>query len=346
MPCATCGELADFSENRDDSQRSDRPAGFERLSRLGVSFDSSDAYLCPACGAAFDWYRDRDSDTGITSERIHRLEGARAISVLIDTLAWPWPIDKPAALLEALRARVTGPTLEELLARTTFDREHLVRIELLGRAAAALAPKIEKTADTEAGARALAAIGAFDVLEAAARAGQRSAIRALARSGPASCEATLVAVLTKPSDPLARAEAASGLGRLGVQAELLERTLATCQDSTVINGCRDALAAMRATDTLCRMLEASDWSIRRAAAEGLGAAGVATPQVLDALKAQLFRPSNLLIVLMVAFEALMALGLTRDQLEAIITQAGASADPELQRAAKRFREELASRRSV
>ncbi len=150
-------------------------------------------------------------------------------------------------------------------------------------------------------------------------------------------------MLTKPSDPLARAEAASGLGRLGVQAELLERTLATCQDSTVMHGCRDALAAMRATDTLCRMLEARDWSIRRAAAEGLGAAGVTTPQVLDALKAQLFRPANVLIVLVVAFEALMALGTPRDQLEALITRASGSEDPELTRAAQHFREALASR---
>lgn len=249
VPCATCDALADFSEQRSDSERSTRPAGFDRLVRLGISSDWSQACLCPGCGATFEWYHDRDFDTGITLESIRRLEGARAVKLLIDALAWPWPIDKPPQLLLALRARLGEPSLEALLARTSFDPEHLVGVELLGPEAAMLADRLDPVADTEVGARALAAIGAFATLEAAARAGHRPAIRALARSGPASCEATLAATLTRPTDPLARAEAAAGLGRLGVQRELLESTLATCLDSTVANACRAALAAMDATDT-------------------------------------------------------------------------------------------------
>ena len=75
MTCLTCGALKDFSEHRSDSESSTRPAAFDRLERLGNSFDWSEACRCGECGAIFEWYRDRDSDTGITSESVTRCEG-------------------------------------------------------------------------------------------------------------------------------------------------------------------------------------------------------------------------------------------------------------------------------
>lgn len=323
MTCLTCGVLTDFSERLDDSERSTRPAAFDRLEELGVSGDSSSAFRCPECSALFEWFKERDSDTGIRTESVTRREGARAIGLVLDALEWP-RVDTKQALLDALAVRLLEPSLEALGSATDFDRLALGRIIVLGPRAATLTTRLEAHVTSELGARALAAVGAVEVLEQAARRGVRSALRALARSGPAAVEATLVSVLNDERDPLARTEAAAGLGRLGLAKALLLTTMSTVQDTQVVEACRDALAAMKATDSLLLALEATSWSVRRAAAEGLGLAGVKERSVIEALRQSVLRPDNPTIVVTASFTALQQLGEPDGDLDALLQLARAS----------------------
>ncbi|MBL8924511.1 MAG: HEAT repeat domain-containing protein [Myxococcaceae bacterium] len=338
MTCLTCGALQDFGEDRSDSEASTRPSGFDRLERLGTTFDWTDAFRCPACSSIFEWYRDRDSDTGITSETITRCGDERAISVLCAALAWPWPIDKHPGLLEELGARLTT-TVDELRATDPWKPAHLARLELLGEQAKALAPRLAAFVEDELGARALAAMGAFDVLDASAKRGHRPALRALARSGPAAFEPTLVAALQRTGNTLSSAEAAHGLGRLGLGREILAEVLRVAQDTHVTNACRSALAAIGALDELLAALADRDWSVQRAAAEGLGMS-TATPAVLEALRGAVTGAGRQLIVRTTAFRSLQALGVERSTLQALIAQLEGDADPTARRAAKSCAEEL------
>lgn len=323
MTCLTCGVWSDFSERLDDSERSTRPATFDRLEVLGSSGDWASACRCPECGALFEWYRERDSDTGIRTESVTRREGERAIGLILDALEWPVVVTKPA-LMESLSKWLVRPSLDELRSAATFDRVALGRIVVLGREAVALTPRLEAHVVSELGARALAAIGAFEILERAARAGARSALRALARSGPVGVETTLVTVLNDERDPSARMEAAAGLGRLGCAREVLFSTMSTVQDTQVVEACRDALAAMKETNSLLQGLESPSWSVRRAAAEGLGLAGVKERAIIEALRQSVLRPRNATIVVTASFVALQQLGEPRDDLGALLRLAQTS----------------------
>lgn len=327
MTCLTCGVLSDFSERLDDSERSMRPAAFDQLGVLGSSGDWASACQCPACDALFEWYRERDSDTGIRTQSITRREGDQAVGLILDTLEWPVVETRPA-LLKALSRWLVRPSLDELHSTTTFDRVALGRVVVLGASAATLKARLEAHVKTELGARTLAAVGAFDLLEHAAREGVRSALRALARSGPPAVEATLVTVLHDERDPSARVEAAAGLGRLGLAKDLLFSTMSTVQDTQVVEACRDALAAMKATGALLLGLEVSSWSVRRAAAEGLGLAGVNEPPILEALRQSVLRPRNATIVVTASFAALQQLGERNADLEALLRLAQAAGDVE------------------
>jgi hypothetical protein len=338
MTCLTCGALMDFTEHRSDSEPSARPAGFDHLERLGNSFDWSEACRCRECGTIFEWHRDRDSDTGITSESVTRCEGERAVTVLCAALAWPWPIDKPPGILDGLRARLTASE-DELAAIDRWKPAHLARLELLGPAAEALAPRLAAHADDELGARALAALGAFDVLDEAAKRGHRAALRALARSGPPACEATLVAALERTGDTLASAEAAHGLGRLRRGRDVLTRVMRTGGDTHVTNACRSALAAMGATAELLAALDDRDWSVQRAGAEGLGLLPT-TPAIVEALGRAVTAPGRQLIVRTSALQSLWALGVSRGDLLDLVRRLEANGDAESARAARRCAEAL------
>lgn len=338
MTCLTCGALKDFSEHRSDSESSTRSADFDRLERLGNSFDWSEACRCRECGTIFEWHRDRDSDTGITSESVTRCEGERAVTVLCAALAWPWPIDKHPAILEGLRARLTA-SVDELAAIDRWKPPHLARLELLGPDAKALEKRLAAHADEELGARALAAMGAYDVLDEAAKRGHRAALRALARSGPSSCEATLLAALERRGDTLASAEAAHGLGRLRRGREALSRTIRAAYDSHVTTACRSALAAMGAADELRAALDDRDWSVQRAGAEGLGLM-TPTPAIVEALRRAVTGEGRQLIVRTCALESLLALGSSREELKGLVRQLEAADDAESARAARRCAEVL------
>lgn len=287
----------------------------------------------------FEWFKERDSDTGIRTESITRREGERAIGLILNALEWPVVATKPA-LMESLRRHLTSPSLEALESATTFDRVALGRIVVLGAAAATLTARLEAHVKSELGARALAAVGAFEVLERAARTGVRPALRALARSGPAAVEATLVAVLNDERDPSARMEAAAGLGRLGLAKDLLFSTMSTVRDTQVVEACRDALAAMKATNALLLALESPEWSVRRAAAEGLGLAGVKERSIIEALRQSVMRPRNVTIVVTASFVALQQLGESSADLEALLRLAQTSGGVE-QRAIAACEEHLA-----
>ena len=131
-------------------------------------------------------------------------------------------------------------------------------------------------------------------------------------------------MLNDERDPLARTEAAAGLGRLGLAKALLLTTMSSVQDTQVVEGCRDALAAMQATDSLLLALEAPSWSVRRAAAEGLGLAGVKERSVIEALRQSVLRPANPTIVVTASFTALQQLGEADGDLDALLELARAS----------------------
>lgn len=338
MSCTTCGGLADFEQVRDDSTASLRPADFDRLEDLGPSGHCARVCRCPACHAVFRWTRERDSDTGITDESVRRLDGPEAVKALLAGLAWP-DVEPKAGILGELAARLPGPALDGLDV-ASGEAEALCRAELLGAAAGPLVPALERHVADELGARALAASGAFEVLERAAARGVRAAIRALARSGPAAATPTLLAVLTGSTDHLARCEAAHGLGRLNAAPESVYAVFLASPQSPLREACRDALAAMRATGPLLEALGMPDWSVRWAAAVALGAAGVATPEVLAALKQSVLTPGGPPIPRTSAAEALRTLGLPREELAALLAEGLGHADEGVRESARRSLESL------
>ncbi len=338
MFCTSCRALGDFEQVRDDSTASLRPADFDHLEDLGPSGYCARVCRCPGCHAVFRWIRERDSDTGITDESVRRLDGPEAVDALLAGLAWP-DVEPKAGILEELAARLPGAALD---GRDVASGEAaaLCRAELLGAAAGSLVPALERHVADELGARALAAAGAFEVLEREAARGVRAAIRALARSGPAAAAPTLLAVLTGSADHLARCEAAHGLGRLGAARDGVYAVFLSCPQSPVREACRDALAAMKATGLLLEALAMPDWSVRWAAAVALGTAGVATPEILAALKRAVLTPGGPPIPRTSAAETLEALGLPREELAVLLTEGLRHADEGVRESARRSLENL------
>lgn len=334
MTCATCGDLVDSSQSNSDSTPTLPPPELRKLRELGTCFDYTELLLCPECGALFSHAHDRDQETGITDDSVRRLDGPRAVTLLVYGLSWP-NIEPKSEMLSALAARIG-----RVAPSTPLEDLELCRAELLGAAASSLLPELKKHVDTELGARALAAAGAFTFLQEEALRGCRPAIRALGRSGPAEVAPTLVQVLLNSSEGPARREAAQGLGRLGAGRHELYAVMTTVQDSFVTQPARDALALMGATELLLEGLISPDWSIRWMAAEGLGSAGRSTPEIISALERAVLTPGGPPISRTTAFESLRRLGVARARLAQVIRPGVQHEDEDLRRSSKLCLEQL------
>lgn len=334
MACATCGDLLDSSQSNSDSTPTLPPPELRKLRELGTCFDSTELLLCPACGALFSHAHDRDQETGITDDSVRRLEGPRAVTLLVYGLSWP-SIEPKSEMLSALAARIG-----RVAPSTPLEDLELCRAELMGASANELLPELKKHVDTELGARALAAAGAFTFLQEEALRGSRPAIRALGRSGPAEIAPTLVQVLLNSSDGMARREAAQGLGRLGAGRNELYVVMTTVKDSNVTQPARDALARMGATELLLEGLNSADWSMRWMAAEGLGSAGKSTPEIISALERAVLTPGGPPISRTTAFDSLRRLGATSERLELVVGPGIDHADEDLRRSSRLCLEQL------
>jgi hypothetical protein len=325
----------DFAERFTDSERSTRPAAFDVLRHLATSGDDDEAWECPGCHALFCWYRCRDSDAGETSQTIRRCEGTRAASLLLDVLSRPSTADRAWAV-ERLRRLALPPSP---LQGPRFDKDALATIITQGAAAggAELAQRVVADGLTELGGHALVALGAFDVLEREAEAGAQAAVNALARSGPPSCAPLLARLLQTATNPLLRMPAAAGLGRLGLEQRLLSSTLRTAQDTQIVNACRDALAAMGAARELIALLDDASWSVRRAAAEGLGEASGDVTAAVAALEAAVLRPGNVTIAITAAVRALRSFGRDAASVEVLLDRLEERGEPDGLRAVASLR---------
>ena len=325
MTCATCGDLVDCSQSNDDSTPTLPPAELRKLRALGTCFDFTELLLCAECGALFSHAHDRDQETGITDDSVRRLEGARAVTLLVYGLSWP-SLEPKSEMLSALAARIGRVTPS-----TPLEDLELCRAELMGASASDLIPELKKHVDQELGARALAAAGAFTFLQEEAVRGCRPAIRALGRSGPAEVAPPLVQVLLNSSEGPARREAAQGLGRLGAGRNELYAVMTTVKDSFVTQPARDALALMGATELLLEGLKSPDWSIRWMAAEGLGSAGKRTPEIIAALERAVLTPGGPPISRTTAFESLRRLGVPGERLDVVVRPGIDHADEDVRR---------------
>ena len=283
-----------------------------QLVEIALIYSNSHLRRCVACGAFYRHDRMRDTESGTAEERLRRTDDRTTIDLLLQALS----------ILPRNPKTGTLQSLEDLLGPPEVDRPGIEAGEALAfyqaerLADPSLVPLLAPFAHKELAARALLACGAIDVL---VESETLAATHGLGRSGAPEAEPALRARL-KHENWQIRLSAAWGLGELGRGADALRAAMTPDEKWYQVRE-KAALALARVQDsrTLVDALRDEDWHNRWNTAEGIADVGLASPEVIDALKAALLDPRcGVPAPQLGALRALLSVGVPHDAVRELI----------------------------
>lgn len=332
MTCATCGSIDKIHEESGSYEVPGLAWAKKKLREIAWVQSYLHLRQCPDCQAYYSHVRFRDTASGTAQESLSHTDDATTIKLLLKALTY-FPLSSKSGVRASLEELLGPPELDAAVLKAGNPNPYgpnpaldlaLYQAERL--ADPALVDDLTPYADTELGARALAACGAIGIL---ADSGTPAAARGLGRSGSPDAAPHLVALLEHEQWQV-RQSAAWALGELGAGADPLLALLHSGEPwGQVTRTAAEALARVLDTNSLVSALGDRDWSLRWETAKGIARTGRANAEIIDALRRAAIDPrGNVPAPQCGAVEALLAVGVPRADVQALLEEALASASDE------------------